>query len=93
MTIDPNEPAPTTGGMPEGCPETAAFSEMWGFNWSNEPIEGETTIEIHPTGTRERLTELERVLGRILNELPTRRDWLDPDLERDARALSKEGGR
>ena len=27
------------------------------------------------------------LLGRIINDLPERRDWLDPDLEREARAF------
>jgi len=51
------ESAPVqAGGLPEGCPSTAAFSETWGFNWSHEPLDGETPVEIHPVGTRARLS-------------------------------------
>jgi len=32
-------------------------------------------------------------LRRLINELPSRRDWLDPDLEKVARGLLKEADR
>ena len=38
-------------------------------------------------------TELGRVkwlLGQIIQSLPMRRDWLDPDIEREARAILKD---
>ncbi len=35
--------------------------------------------------SNERLLESKRILGRIISDLPTNRDWLDPDLERQAK--------
>lgn len=34
-------------------------------------------------------TQLKILLARLLAELPVRRDWLDPDLEREAKELLK----
>ena len=40
-------------------------------------------------GLSERLDAAKHLLERFVNELPTRRDWLDPDLERAAREFVK----
>ena len=37
----------------------------------------------------ERVKDLEYVLRQIIDSLPSRRDWLDPDIERIARKLLK----
>jgi len=37
----------------------------------------------------ERVKDLEYVLGQIIDSLPSKRDWLDPDIERMARKLLK----
>jgi hypothetical protein len=39
----------------------------------------------------ERIKALESVLSGIVQTLPSRRDWLDPDLEKQAKALLKKG--
>ncbi len=38
----------------------------------------------------ERIEELEATLRGIINDLPSKRDWLDPALEAEARALLEE---
>jgi len=40
----------------------------------------------------ETIERLLYVLKRIINDLPTNRDWLDPDLEKEAREIIKELG-
>lgn len=39
---------------------------------------------------QERIKELEFLLERIVADLPAKRDWLDPDIERAARAALQE---
>jgi hypothetical protein len=37
----------------------------------------------------EQIAALESILRRIINDLPTNRDWLDPELEKAARDILK----
>ena len=37
----------------------------------------------------ERIKDLEYVLEQIINSLPSKKDWLDPDVEKAARNLLK----
>ncbi len=82
------------------CPECAQFWEP--CQWPEPPKEHHTwssegkmldckgkmiPLGVLPFDAGEGMnSELARVLRRIIDELPTNRDWLDPDLERDSRA-------
>lgn len=48
--------------------------------------------ELHKRTTDAELERLRTILRQIVNDLPTNRDWLDPDVERVARAALKQGG-
>lgn len=39
---------------------------------------------------KERVRELEGVVSQIYNDLPTNRDWLNPDLEREIKAVAQD---
>lgn len=54
-----SSPAPVEG-LPAGCPETAFFDPMDGQIHSDEKSGEEVVVEIHPVGTRARLSRLER---------------------------------
>lgn len=48
-------------GLPVGCPQSAWFSRVWGFCWNHDPDQNvEREVEIHPKGTRDRLSALPR---------------------------------
>lgn len=54
--------------------------------FGNTTLDGDKLLAM-TTGSRE--SDLNRVLKQILQDLPQKRDWLDPALEREARALIK----
>lgn len=45
------------------------------------------TIELSYQRIRDRTEGLESVLRQIINSLPSNKDWLDPDVEKEARKL------
>jgi hypothetical protein len=63
--------------------------------WKTRPMTKEMEVQVRAIVKSEakRIVDenvrLKLVLTRIINDLPQRRDWLDPDVEQEARALMR----
>ena len=60
-----------------------AYVETMGFR--NVVLEEEHDTEV--SELKQRINELEFILRNIINDLPSKRDWLDPMLEMAAREI------
>jgi hypothetical protein len=64
---------------------TGADAHGWPLAWVNGNLLTDAADALREAESR--IKAMEAVLGGIINDLPTKRDWLDPDLERAARNL------